>query len=262
MTMKKAFKDFLYSIYQNNPCKILPNAIWKTVERIESAHGSQVFFDDVTNHIDGLDQNGFHLYWNEERKIEKRFSQLTKQSDVMIIHDDYFQQITIEKFTCVKPFFRICHESHCVQPYKTDERYQIYKVKIEKESEIVSRFIADCYETLRPSEATVLSWTKHKVYDENLWIWMIDKQLNRPAALGIGEYDPIVQEGSLEWIQVLPEYRGKGLGKAIVLELLRRLNGKALFTTVSGEMNNRTKPEKLYRNCGFSGDDVWWLLQK
>jgi hypothetical protein len=35
-----------------------------------------------------------------------------------------------------------------------------------------------------------------------------------------------------------------------------------LFTTVSGEMNSRTKPEKLYRNCGFSGDDVWWLLQK
>ena len=62
----------------------------------------------------------------------------------------------------------------------------------------------------------------------------MDKQRNAPAALGIAEIDRNVPEGSLEWIQVLPSIKGKGLGKVLVLELLHRLKARADFTTVSG----------------------------
>ena len=71
----------------------------------------------------------------------------------------------------------------------------------------------------------------------------------------------MIPEASLEYIQVLPEYRGRGLGECIVLELLTRLHGCVEFTTVSGEVESRTNPEGLYRRCGFRGDDVWWLLR-
>lgn len=56
--------------------------------------------------------------------------------------------------------------------------------------------------------------------------------------------------------------KGKGLGKAVVNELLSRLKEKADFVTVSGECDNPTNPETLYRRCGFEGEDIWFVIQE
>lgn len=111
------------------------------------------------------------------------------------------------------------------------------------------------------SAESVVNWANHPVFDRDSWIWVIDEKRGVPVGLGIAEVDTTIPEASLERIQVLPEYRGKGLGKAIVLELLGRLQDRVEFTTVSGEVANDIKPEELYRRCGFEGDDVWWLLR-
>ena len=117
-----------------------------------------------------------------------------------------------------------------------------------------------CYPGWSFSEERILGWKDHPVYDSKGWIWIIDNQSSKPAALGIAEFDKTIPEMSLEWIQVHPEYQAKGLGKNLVLELLNRYTELALFTTASGESNNPTNPEGLYRRCGFEGDDVWWVL--
>jgi ribosomal protein S18 acetylase RimI-like enzyme len=113
---------------------------------------------------------------------------------------------------------------------------------------------------MRPSSETVCSWAQHPVFDADLWLWVMNGD-GTPVGLGIAEVDTSVSEGALEWIQVLPQYRGQGIGKAIVCELLSRLQSCVDFTTVSGEVDNSTHPEMLYRRCGFTGDDVWWLLR-
>jgi GNAT superfamily N-acetyltransferase len=58
-------------------------------------------------------------------------------------------------------------------------------------------------------------------------------------------------EGVLEWTEVLPQYQGLGYGKKIVNSLLYRLQSHAKFVTVSGRLNNKSNPEKLYRQCGL-----------
>jgi GNAT superfamily N-acetyltransferase len=60
----------------------------------------------------------------------------------------------------------------------------------------------------------------------------------------------------------LPAYRGKNIGTAIVKELLWRGKQYAKFATASGKVNNVTRPERLYRKCGFTGEDVWHILTK
>ena len=60
----------------------------------------------------------------------------------------------------------------------------------------------------------------------------------------------------------MPEYRGKNIGTAIVKALLWRGREYAKFATVSGKVENGTKPEALYRKCGFTGNDVWHVLHK
>ena len=78
----------------------------------------------------------------------------------------------------------------------------------------------------------------------------------------IAELDKKILEASLEWIQVLPEYRGQGVGKTLVNELLHRVSKKVKFTTVSGLLDGETNPEILYRKCGFTGSDIWMVYNK
>ena len=74
--------------------------------------------------------------------------------------------------------------------------------------------------------------------------------------------DSETEELVLEWIQVLPEYRGRGLGKMLVNELLCRMGGRAKFATVYGKADSPSNPEALYRKCGFIGNDVWHVLHR
>ena len=37
---------------------------------------------------------------------------------------------------------------------------------------------------------------------------------------------------------------------------------KASFVTVSGQVNNSTNSEALYRNYGFEGNDIWHIMHK
>ena len=60
---------------------------------------------------------------------------------------------------------------------------------------------------------------------------------------------------------MLPEYRGHGIAAALTARALEAMGGFADFATVSGQCENPTRPERVYRACGFQGDDVWHILR-
>jgi len=62
--------------------------------------------------------------------------------------------------------------------------------------------------------------------------------------------------------QVLPTHRGRGLATALGFEFLTREQTHSTSTTVSGRGHNDTSPERLYPRCGFTGEDVWWVLRR
>lgn len=100
------------------------------------------------------------------------------------------------------------------------------------------------------------------MYCPKLWILVKESATGICVGCGIADFDAEAEELILEWIQVLPEYCGKNLGTAMVKELLWRGREFAKFATVSGKVDNKTKPEALYRKCGFAGNDVWHILHK
>ena len=34
------------------------------------------------------------------------------------------------------------------------------------------------------------------------------------------------------------------------------------FAIVSGSLDNSNTPEKLYSDCGFTGNDIWYICKK
>ena len=80
--------------------------------------------------------------------------------------------------------------------------------------------------------------------------------------MGIGEIDPRIGEGILEWIQVSPAYRRRGLGQVLVCRLLEHMRGKARFVTVSGRLNSPSQPLALYLSCGFQHPVIWHVLTR
>ena len=89
-----------------------------------------------------------------------------------------------------------------------------------------------------------------------MWLWVRGRASNEPLALGISTYQASIRECYLDWIQVLPEYQGCGLGRLLVSETVKRAIGKSDIIRVTGMADD------FYRKCGFSGTESWYLMSR
>lgn len=258
----KSFSDALTKVYLENPCGIQPTALWKTLEQLDCFHCEYVVDNYEVKCLKLWNKNFFHTYWCKDSVSIHIHKKLLDELKLMIIHKDQYNDELKKYFTSEQAYFRIINYNRDNVKVSIPDGYEIRNVDFNKEMQLVSDVICSCYNNIKPDIDEVDKWRKSSVFDKDLWVWIIDKDTEIPAALGIAELDRTIKEASLEWIQVLPEYRGKKIGKAVVLELLRRLKHKADFITVSGEVDNVTKPERLYRSCGFCGEDIWYVLRK
>lgn len=252
------FEDALAAVYRDNPCAVLPNALWKTVSVLNQYETAVGVKNGNVVYLKAWNKDRLLVYWTKERTTFDLPRVYVDEVTFMLLHQDYSKCVPLQQFHHSQ-YFRMIHKG-TVAPYSLPSRFCVNPVDIDADVEAVSAVINCCYDTIRLSPETVKTWINHPVFDEQLWIWMYDKARRTPAGLGIAEVDKTVPEASLEWIQVLPAYRGKGLGKALVLELLKRVCKKVEFTTVSGETTGYAN--QFYKSCGFIGDNMWWVLTR
>ena len=150
------------------------------------------------------------------------------------------------------------HLLQSVQYPRLPDDYMLTKASIGEFAD----HILECYTEESVTAEKLEACTHTQVYDPNLWIAIREKATYKIVASGIGEFDDRIGEGILDWIQVTPDYRRRGLGQAVVCELIKRLSGKADFITVSGRMNNPCNPLALYETCGFSNPVIWHIVTR
>lgn len=155
-----------------------------------------------------------------------------------------------------KRYFRLYHDLRNIQDVFVSE-LEIRTVQ-EQDFEAVLEIIRESYPGIQVDREWLSKLTLTPAYAPELWL--IGYVNGSSAGCLIADYDPQVREGILEWVQVLPGFRRRGVGKALVCEALRRMQGN--FATVSGAVESETSPEALYRSCGFAGNDVWYILRK
>jgi ribosomal protein S18 acetylase RimI-like enzyme len=120
---------------------------------------------------------------------------------------------------------------------------------IQEATEIAS-VLNRCYAVNTFTPGTIIEGTKGEAYCPYLWLWAVDTTNGAKAGIFITDVDPEIREANLDWIQLLPEYRGKRIGEALISETLSRLRGKADMAYV-GTLDERAA--RFYRKCGFDG---------
>lgn len=184
---------------------------------------------------------------------------ITIPDSMKILHEkDFFEESP--KGYNDEPYFRLFHSMKGLREVELPG-YEFVTASVADIDTMVS-VINKSYVDLQVSTGQMQSYTKTPVYRPELWILVKETATGTCVGCGIADFDQEAKELILEWIQVLPEYRGQNIGTAIVSELLWRGREFADFATVSGRVNNQTRPEALYRKCGFTGNDVWHILHK
>ena len=155
-----------------------------------------------------------------------------------------------------EPYFKLMHPLQSIKEPVLPKGYTLARCGIE---DYVNQINA-CYAHEHLTEEELLAYLSHPVYREDLWVAVKDRESGAVVATGIAELDARIGEGILEWIQVLPAHRRKGLGSFLVCELLKRMGNEARFATVSGRMKNESAPLALYESCGFLAPVVWHVI--
>ena len=179
--------------------------------------------------------------------------------EMKILHDKDFSLDILSDYTDEK-YFRLHHNLKEISRIITDD-FEI-TTATQRDIKAIVQIINESYTDISVNKELIKSYTKTPVYNASLWIMVKEKSTGKYVGCGIADFDTETKELILEWIQVLPQYRGKKIGQLIVTELLFKMEGVAAFATVSGKVDNMTKPEALYRKCGFAGDDIWHILHK
>lgn len=192
-------------------------------------------------------------YWKHKR--------ITHPNDMIVVHNSDFLNELLEKYND-DMYFRLFHSLTDVKTPILASEYRVGTLHTDRSIKLLSHHINKCYENIYIDEITLSQQLNNHFYPDNLKIGIFEVNTDKLIASGVAAFDSEIGEGSLEWIQVSPEYRRVGLGQVIVNELLVRLKSKAFFTTVSGRVDNITNPERLYRKCGFTGDDIWHILKE
>lgn len=174
-----------------------------------------------------------------------------------ILREDKFSEEMLESYRD-EPYFKLRHDLSEQKSEVVPRGFRLVKAT----SADYARHISICYDREGITARELEQMKEHFTYDPELWVALENMDSGELVATGIAGLDQEIGEGILEWIQVSPAYRRRGLGRYLVCELLSRLEGKAGFATVSGRVNSQSKPGFLYESCGFRDRVVWHILTR
>ena len=177
----------------------------------------------------------------------------------MVLHEDFYRLIAGKlagyQVRDSHPLLYDSTSSHAVEHcdgFFVDE----FDFSREQDFTGAAAMLNRCYGTEHHSAAEVAGWSDLPVSDQSMWLWVRIRASSEVVGLGISTYQASIRECYLDWIQVLPEYQGRGLGRLLVSETIQRAVGKSDIIRVTG------MAEDFYRKCGFVGTEKWRIISK
>jgi mycothiol synthase len=134
------------------------------------------------------------------------------------------------------------------------------------EPEVAARAAAQygAFESDAPFEKYVQryqNFMRSPVYDPELDIVAVMPD-GRIGSFCIVWTDPVNRVGLFEPVGTHPDFRGRGLAKAVMLEGLRRLQARGMHTAILCTNENNTPAVRLYKSVGFAIVEKHWTFEK
>ncbi len=255
------FESALTAAYYEAPCAVLPNPLWRALRHLADFTTAYSQREGQVNALEAQNAEGLYIYWTRaDRRAGYMMRRKLDDTRFAIVHQDYLEPDVVAGFVGRQARFRLQHTAEATAPTLPDGLS--WAAADPAQADTIAAFIARCDPTFQPAAETVRTWTAEAAFAPDLWLWLKDAQ-GEPIGLAYAERDPALPESALEGVYVRPDWRKRGLGRALVTEVVRRAkaSGTALVT-VAGAVEDRDNPGAFFRHCGFSGRDVWWYLSR
>jgi len=203
----------LLKIYRKYPCRTLPNAFWKTP--IDKPGARLSFLWDTDGQLAALavwQKNRLMAFWCTDPQAPLLTPQQAAQTPFALVHQNGLPIFDQHRFSRKSPYFRL---SHSGRPPEVTCPPHFCCQAFEPQADIkqAENLIQTCYPNTAVDADSIRMWLDRPVYHPGLWVWAAHVHSGEKVGLGIAEYDPVVPEVSLEWLQVHPRFQGKDLGK-------------------------------------------------
>lgn len=259
-----AHEDFvraLTGVYLSNPCQVLPVPLWKMLQRLPGLETAAATDAEGITRLEAWHGDDLMIYWRRSgRQPSPVINRRLEFQKSAVIHQDFLDAPTVAGFSSFSSFYRLKTEG----PPETVPQPPagIRLVSVIESTDEAQSIAGQIAESGGTGLEGVQEWLSSPRFTPDLWLWAMDEATEQPVGIGVGEIDSEFSEAVILGVQVLPDYRRRGIGRALVQELLRRIGDRAAFTTVSGPVEDRDNPGAFFRQCGFTGSDVWWFLQR
>lgn len=181
---------------------------------------------------------------------------LSVPENMLILREDSFSGVPEGYID--EPYFKMQHRMKGLKRPAVPEGFSLMPIG----AHALSQHIALCYDRERASEEELARILSGPMHFKGMWLALIDDSTGTAAATGAALVDPDIREGILDWIQVSPGYRRRGLGGFIVRELLFNMKEAADFAVVSGRLDSPSHPFLLYKSCGFEEPVIWHIMRR
>lgn len=255
------YQDFIAAIkklYVQNPCRVSSIAFWKLEQLCRESDTYSVTNKGHTYHY-AIRNQRLEFYWSTDRLHFLLTPNEIESLEFLVLHNDFYGLIA-EKLVGyeVRESHPLLYDFALSQRGGSSDEFFIadFDFAREQDCEVAADMLNRCYETHLHSAAEVAGWCELPVFDESLWLWVRSRASKEAVGLGISTYQASIRECYLDWIQVLPEYQGQGLGRLLVSETIRRAIGKSDIIRVTGMVDD------FYQKCGFAETESWRIINK
>jgi GNAT superfamily N-acetyltransferase len=252
------FVAVVKELYIQNPCRVSSLAFWKVAQLCRESETYSVI-DKGHTYLYAIRNQRLEFYWSDDRLHFLLTPDEIEALDSLVLHTDLYRLIADEmEGYQVSESHPLLYDFAFGQGVEHSDEFFITDFDFAREQECVvaAEMLNRCHETDHHSAAEVAGWRRLPVFDGSLWLWVRSRASKEAVGLGISTYQACIRESYLDWIQVLPEYQGRGLGRLLVSETIRQAASKSDIIRVTGMADD------FYRRCGFVGTESWYIVTK
>lgn len=256
------FESALRAAYHETPCSVLHNTLWRTLRHLADFTTAFSQRDGQVNALEAQNAEGLFIYWTrDDRRPGYLMRRKLDDTRFAIMHQDYLEPDVVAGFVGRQAQYRLSHHGQVNKVTALPDGIS-WAAAEPAQAEAIATFITRCDPAYQPDAQTIQSWAESPAYSPDFWRWLKDAN-GDPVGLIIAEYDRTLPEAAIEGVYIRPDQRGRGLGRAMVTQVVQQAaSAGAAFTTVTGTVEDRDNPGAFFRRCGFTGRDVWWYLSR